>query len=290
MIVNEAGAVALDAKLVVGTREAVIEIRDGCVCCTVRGDLAVAVGKLLDRRQSFFGRLRFEHILVECSGLASPGPVVQTFMLDSRLSAETVLDGVLTLASAADLDRAMAEEPLASEQIAYGDVVLLNHCDRADAATLAALEERIHGINPSVPVVRAVRAETACEPLLHLGGHRPETWRFLPLSGPGAGLLGGVKTHQAGHLLLETNRVVDLGKLKLFLQFTAARRTWTLLRLKGIARCEGHSRAVVAHGIYQWLEIGTSSLVPPEVSQMMLIGRDLDEGELRRGWGAATGG
>lgn len=285
VVVNETGEVALDGRLVVGSTEEIVELRDGCVCCTVRGDLAVAVGRLLDRRRAWFRRRSFDRLLVECSGLASPGPVVQTFLLDPRLAAETRVDGVLALASAVDIERQLAEHPETAEQLGYADRILLNHCDRAEAAGVAAAERAVRRINPSAPITRTVRAELDPTPLLDLGGHDPTRWTL------GAGEAHD-HAHDAGvgHLSLRAERALDLGRLKLFLQFVAARRTWQLLRLKGIFRCEGHGRAVVAHGVYQWLELGSGPLDPPARSELLLIGRGLDAGEIGRAWVAAGGG
>lgn len=295
VVVNETGDVALDARLVVGSTEEIVELRDGCVCCTVRGDLSAAVGRLLDRRKAWFRRLRFDRIVVECSGLASPGPVVQTFLLDPKLAAETRVDGVLTLASAADVPRQLAEHPETAEQLGYADLVLLNHVDRAPGALLDEAEAAVRAVNPNAPLVRTVRGELPVARLLDLGGADPARWRLgagpSPPQSPADGHdhAGHSHTPAVTHVSLASDRPLDLGKLKLFLQFVAARRTWTLFRLKGIFRCEGHQRAVVAHGVYQWLELGPGPFDAPARSQLLLIGRDLDGEELRRGW-AAVGG
>lgn len=323
VVVNETGDVALDARLVVGSTEEIVELRDGCVCCTVRGDLSAAVGRLLDRRRAWLRRLRFDRIVVECSGLASPGPVVQTFLLDPKLAAETRVDGVLTLASAADVPRQLREHPETAEQLGYADLVLLNHVDRAPGALLDEAEAAVRAVNPNAPLVRTVRGELPVARLLDLGGADPARWRLGAGPSPPRSPADGHHpagahaheheghtheghTHEAHtheslapdphlhtpavtHVSLASDRPLDLGKLKLFLQFVAARRTWTLFRLKGIFRCEGHQRAVVAHGVYQWLELGPGPFDAPPRSQLLLIGRDLDADELRRGW-AAVGG
>lgn len=274
VIVNEAGEVALDGRLVVGTTEEIVELTDGCVCCTVRGDLVAAVHRLLDRRRSWFRPLRFERLLVEASGLASPGPVVQTFLLDGRLAAETRVDGVVAVVSAADFESALATSAVASEQVAVADALCLTHGDRGDGdATIA----RLRGLNPSAPLWTATRGEMDARPLLDLGGTDPARWT-----------LAGA--HAAGtHVTLVADGVLDLGRLKLFLQFVAARRTWTLWRLKGIFRCAGHRHAVVAHGVFQWLELGPSALPLPDRSTLVVIGQGLDRAELERGWAAVRG-
>ena len=296
VIVNEAGEVALDGRLVVGSTEEIVELREGCICCTVRGDLREAVGRLLDRRGAWLRRLRFDRILVECSGLASPGPVVQTFLLDARLAEQTRVDGVIALASAPDLARALAEHPQSGEQLGYADQVLLNHADRVDAAGLAQAMALVRRANPAAAVQSTVRAEVAPGPLLDLGGHDPRRWRLERAATEGDHDAHDAHhdhdvhdAHDVTHLAFETGAEVDLGRLKLFLQFVAARRTWSLIRLKGLFRCQDQARAVVAHGIYQWLELGPADLPRPDRSQLVLIGRGLDAAELGRAWTAAVG-
>jgi G3E family GTPase len=283
VIVNEAGEVALDSRLVVGTTEDIVELREGCVCCTVRGDLAVAVARLLARRRAWFRPLRFDRIVVECSGQASPGPVVQTFLLDPTLAAGTRVDGVVALASAPDVERHLAEYPEASEQLGYADRVVLNHCDRVDEAGLLAAEAAVRAVNPAVPMERTIRAAASIPALLDLGGHDPTRW------GLGREETGHVHTAGVRHVVLRTDSAVDLGRLKLFLQFVAARRTWNVVRMKGILRCEGLARAVVVHGVHEWLELGPGPMDPPEHSVLLLIGRGLDPGEVERGWQAVLG-
>ena len=281
VIVNEAGEVALDGRLVVGTVEKIVELREGCICCTVRGDLADAVGKLLARRKECFRPLKFDRLLVECGGLASPGPVVQTFLLDPTLAAATRVDGVVALASAPDLVRQLDDHGEAAEQLAYADRVVLNHCDRTD--DIASAEAAVRRLNPAAPLDRAVRADVPIAPLFDLRSDDPARWRIA--DAPPA-------THTTGvsHVVLRATTPLDLGRLKLFLQFIAARRTHNVMRLKGIFHCEGLARGVVAHGIYQWLELGPGPMAPPTESQLLVIGRGLDREELARGWEAVTRG
>lgn len=276
VIVNESGDVALDGQLVVGTTEEIVELTDGCVCCTVRGDLVAAVTRLLARRKAWFRPLRFERLIIETSGLASPGPVVQTFLLDPVLSAETRVDGVIAVASAADLARALELHPLSIEQLAVADAVVLNHVDRADAD---AAETLVRAHNPTAPLWRAHHADVDVGPLLDLGGHDAARWQMAATSHV-----------EAAHVTLSTDRPVDLPRLKVFLQFVAARRTWTLWRLKGLFHCSGLQRAVVAHGVFQWLQLGPGAMAAPTTSTLVLIGRDFDRAEIERGWAVVVGG
>ena len=102
VVVNEFGDAGIDGSLVVGAQDDLVELRSGCICCTVRGDLQQTVLRLLKRRERrLFGRLQFDRLVIEASGLASPGPVIQTFLLDGELAERTRVDGVITLAHAA---------------------------------------------------------------------------------------------------------------------------------------------------------------------------------------------
>lgn len=279
VIVNEFGALGIDGRLVVGAADDVIELRNGCVCCEVRDDLRRAATDLLAKRRRFFRPLRFDRLLVETSGLAAPGPLLQTFLLDPTLAAETRVDGVVALAHAAHIAHQLPEHPEAAAQLACADRILLNHAD--EAPDLAGATAAARAVAPLAEITPCVRAEVPLAPLFSLGGGDPTRWR-----------LGEAVTHSAGITTrsFRTGQPVDLPKLKMYLQFVAARRGAELLRLKGIFRCAGVERAVVAHGVYQWLELGPAEFAPPARSALVVIGRGLDAGELERGWRAVTDG
>ena len=279
VVVNEFGALGIDGRLVVGAADDVIELRNGCICCEVREDLRKSVVDLLAKRRRFFRPLRFDRLLVETSGLAAPGPLIQTFLLDPVLAAETRVDGVVALAHAAHVARQLRDHPEVGAQLACADVVLLNHADEsADLATAAAA---VRAVAPLATLTVCTRADVPLAPLFDLGGADPARWR-----------LGDTVAHSAGITTrsFRTDRPIDLAKLKMYLQFVAARRGWEVLRLKGLFRCPGVPRAVVAQGVYQWLELGPSELAPPAESGLVIIGRGLDAGELDRGWAAVVGG
>ncbi len=277
VIVNEFGALGIDGRLVVGASERVVELRNGCICCEIREDLRTTALELLARRERFFRPARFTHLLVESSGLATPGPLVQTFLLDPELAAQTRVDGIVTLAHAEHVERQLREHPEVAAQLACADLVLLNHADRAD--DLDATEAAVRRVAPLAPVLRCVRADLPLAQLRDLGGHDASRWS-IPL----------LDEHSAGIVTrsFRTGAPVDLARIKLFLQFVASRRGPGLLRVKGIFHCRGIPTAVVAQGVHQWLELGPIEALAPEESALVFIGRDLDAAELQRGWEAAT--
>jgi G3E family GTPase len=283
VIVNEFGDVGIDGRLVKGVEEDVVELTNGCLCCTIRGDLGVTVTELLARRKRrLFRKLRFDRLLIETSGLASPGPVLQTFEILPELREQARVDGTLTLAHAGVVARQIQEHPEAAEQIGYADRVVLNHRDRCNQDELEAAEVAVRSLNDICGVLRAEHARLEIAPLLDL--RSAGSPRALPESDHAPHTVG------AGTISFRTRAPLDIHKLKMWLQFVAARRSHDLWRLKGIARCHGIDTAVVAQGIYQWLEIGPEDDPPPEESVIVLIGRDLDREELERAWGKLTEG
>ena len=281
VLVNEFGDVPVDGELVVRSSEEVVELANGCVCCSVRGDLVEAIQKLLRRRRRLFARTPFQRMLIETSGLASPGPVVQTLKVEPEIAAETRPAGVVTLAHSALLTEQLAQHPEATEQLGYADKVLLNHVDRADEATLSAVEAVIRGLNPRAPIERTTRSATDVAELLTLeGGDREDDLSSLPAHGHSSG---------AGSVVLRSRRPLDLDRLKMWLQFVSSRRGQELWRMKGLLACAGHENVVIVQSVYQFLELGPGDDPAPEESALVVIGRDLDEDELLRGWRACGG-
>src|SRR5438128_1630876 len=159
VIVNEFGDVGIDGQLIVGVDDNVIELSNGCLCCTVQGDLADTLRQLLVRRRQTGDAKPFERIMIEASGLASPGPVLQGMLVDPSLNAQVQVDGVITMAHAKHIVQQLEDHPEASEQVAYADHIILNHCDQCDGDELAAAEAAIHACNQQADIERATRAE-----------------------------------------------------------------------------------------------------------------------------------
>ncbi|HEX2539299.1 MAG TPA: GTP-binding protein, partial [Pseudolabrys sp.] len=142
VIVNEFGEIGIDNDLVVNADEEVFEMNNGCICCTVRGDLVRIIEGLMRRKG------KFDAIIVETTGLADPAPVAQTFFMDENVGAKTRLDAVVTVADAKWLKDRLKDAPEAKNQIAFADVILINKADLVKPEELADVEARIRGINP----------------------------------------------------------------------------------------------------------------------------------------------
>src|ERR1700694_177417 len=151
VIVNEFGEIGIDNDLVVGADEEVFEMNNGCICCTVRGDLIRIIDGLMRRKG------KFDAIIVETTGLADPAPVAQTFFVDETVGRKTKLDAVVTVADAKWLKDRLRDAPEAKNQIAFADVILINKTDLVSDADLREVEARIRAINPYAKVHRTER-------------------------------------------------------------------------------------------------------------------------------------
>ncbi len=163
VIENEYGEVGIDQALVINADEEVFEMSNGCICCTVRGDLIRVLNNLNKRRD------KFDYVLVETTGLADPGPVAQTFFMDDDLRAEYALDGIVTLVDAAHIEQQLGRSDESTEQVAFADVLLLNKTDLVSGEALDSLEARLRGMNRMARVVRSERANVPVDTVLDLG-------------------------------------------------------------------------------------------------------------------------
>ena len=199
VIVNEFGEIGIDNDLVVGADEDVFEMNNGCVCCTVRGDLIRVVGGLMKRQKP--GAPAFDAIIVETTGLADPGPVAQTFFVDDDVKAKTQLDSVTTLVDALHVMARLDDSKEAREQVAFADRIILNKVDLVDEAQLVAVERRLRGLNPLAPIVRAERSNVPLDQVLGLNAF--DLQRILEVKpdfvNPPHGAEGHVHDEHCGH-------------------------------------------------------------------------------------------
>jgi len=164
VIENEFGEVGVDQGLVISADEEVFEMNNGCICCTVRGDLIRILGNLVRRKD------RFDRVIVETTGLANPGPVAQTFFVDDDVKGDYRLDGIVTLVDAAHIELHLDDSPEAGEQIGFADVIVLNKTDLVGAEQLARLEARLTTMNGAASLRRAQMADVSIAEVLDIGG------------------------------------------------------------------------------------------------------------------------
>src|SRR4051812_6221957 len=167
VIENEFGEIGVDQELVINAEEEIFEMNNGCICCTVRGDLIRILGNLMARRD------KFDRIVLETTGLANPGPVAQTFFVDDAMRNNFVLDGIVTMVDARHFDQQIINSDETTTQVAFADVIVLNKADLVSPQELEALEQRVRGMNALARIVRADPGERARVPMkavLGIGG------------------------------------------------------------------------------------------------------------------------
>jgi G3E family GTPase len=167
VIENEFGEIGVDQELVINAEEEIFEMNNGCICCTVRGDLIRILGNLMSRRD------KFDRIVLETTGLANPGPVAQTFFVDAAMSDKFALDGIVTMVDARHFEQQILDSEETTTQVAFADVIVLNKADLVSTEQLDALEQRVRGMNALARIVRADPLERASVPMssvLGIGG------------------------------------------------------------------------------------------------------------------------
>jgi G3E family GTPase len=164
VIENEFGEVGVDNQLVIQSDEEIFEMNNGCICCTVRGDLLRILGRLMKRKD------RLDAILIETTGLANPAPVAQTFFTDSEMKEQFALDAIVTLVDAKHILLHLDDSPEAKKQVGFADIIVLNKTDLVSPAELDALEKRLHTINGVAKIHRAKNADIAIDKVLNVGG------------------------------------------------------------------------------------------------------------------------
>jgi G3E family GTPase len=289
VIVNEFGEIGIDNDLVVGADEEVFEMNNGCVCCTVRGDLIRIIDGLMRRKG------RFDGIIIETTGLADPAPVAQTFFVDDAVGRKTKLDAVVTVADAKWLAERLRDAPEAKNQIAFADVILINKTDLVQADELGEVERRVRSINPYAAVHRTERCRIPLAAVLDRNAFDLD--RILKLEPEFLKADGHDHDHDHEHdeeirsLSLRTENPLDPDKFFPWIQDLVANGGPNILRCKGILAFKDDPERFVFQGVHMILD-GDHQRPWAEgearESRIVFIGRHLDEEKIRRGFAACT--
>jgi G3E family GTPase len=280
VIVNEFGEVGIDNDLVVGADEEIFEMNNGCICCTVRGDLIRIIEGLMKRRNSLDG------ILIETTGLADPAPVAQTFFVDEDVRSQTKLDAIVTVADAKHLLGALETEHEAQEQIAFADLVLLNKTDLVSPEELSRVRSRIRAINPTAAIKETQRCGVDLSEVL--GRDAFNLARVLEVE---PGFLEEEHAHEhdedIASLSLTSERPLDPEKFLPWIQETTQVLGTDILRMKGIVAFRDDPERFVVQGVHMLLEGGHQRAWLADearLSRLVFIGRDLPKDVLRAGF------
>ena len=324
VIVNEFGEIGIDNDLIVGADEEVFEMNNGCVCCTVRGDLIRILSGLMKRKG------RFDAIIVETTGLADPGPVAQTFFVDEEIKARTYLDSVTTLVDARHFEQALKDGKEAKEQIAFADHIILNKTDLVSAEKLDEIEGRLKGLNPLATIQRAHRSDVPIKQLLNQ--HRFDLAKMESVEnhghdhdhhdhdhhhhdhdhdhghhhdhdhhhhGPAHGEAGHVHDEHCSHTInpihdeeiksvsLTSEKPIDGVRFTQWLDKLLAEQGQDILRAKGILNVKGEDKRLVFQAVHMILEGELQQPWKdgdPRISRAVFIGRHLDLAALKAGF------
>jgi G3E family GTPase len=300
VIVNEFGEIGIDNDLIIGADEEVFEMNNGCICCTVRGDLVRILGGLMKRKG------KFDAIIVETTGLADPAPVAQTFFVDEDVQKDARLDAVVTVADAKWLSHRLKDAPEAKNQIAFADVIVLNKTDLVSKAELSEVEARIRAINPYAKLHRTERCRVALADVLERGAFdldrileiEPE---FLEADGHhdhdhhhdghdhhhDHGGLKHYHDEEMQSVALRSDKPLDPSKFMPWLQNLVASEGQKILRSKGILAFSDDDDRYVFQGVHMMLEGDHQrpwKAGEPRQSRIVFIGRELPEQMIREGF------
>ncbi|MFL5118215.1 MAG: CobW family GTP-binding protein [Microvirga sp.] len=280
VIVNEFGEIGIDNDLVVGADEEVFEMNNGCICCTVRGDLIRIMDGLMKRKG------KFDAIIVETTGLADPAPVAQTFFVDQDVSDAAKLDAVVTVADAKWLTDRLKDAPEAKNQIAFADVIILNKIDLVSADELEAVEERIRAINPYARIHRAKNCQVPIAEVLNRNAFDLD--RIIELA-PDFLEEGHHHHHDEDMQSVSVRHpgAVDPDKFMPWISDLTQREGPNILRCKGIVAFPGEPKRFVFQGVHMILDgdlQGTWKDGETRQSRVVFIGRNLDEDAIRAGF------
>jgi G3E family GTPase len=280
VVINEFGELGVDNDLVVDSDEEVFEMNNGCICCTVRGDLIRIVNGLMKRRDKFDG------IIIETTGLANPAPVAQTFFVDEDVRARARLDAIVTVVDAKHFPQRLADSHEAADQIAFADVIVLNKTDLVSADELAEVERLIRGINKFAVIHRTERSAVALADVLDRGAF--DLNRVLERE-PDF-LTEDTHEHDddINSVSFEVSRPIEQEKFNAWIGGLLAEKGQDLLRTKGILYYAGESRRFAFQAVHMIADgdfIGAAKDAE-RASRIVFIGRNLNRPQLRRGFEA----
>lgn len=276
IIVNEFGDTGIDGQLVIDTEDEVVELNNGCICCTVRDDLIQAIHNIIETRH-------VDKIIIETSGLADPAPVMQSFLIDEQLILKTEIDALITVVDASNIEHQIDYDE-AQEQIAFADIILINKTDLVSPDTLPRLQQLIRTHNPMAKVISAESGRVDHKKLL---GTRAFDLKNILSIEPGF-----LEDHEHDHdssiyfIAIENEQQVDPVLFNQWLVQLLQDKGQDILRSKGILNLQDESRRYVFHGVHMAMDgrPGKPWGNDTRKNQLVFIGHELDEALLRSGF------
>ena len=265
VIVNEIGEIGIDGELIVAADDETVELSNGCICCSLNNDLADAVGRVLDRDH------RIDYLVVECTGLADPLPIVLTFMrpeLRDRVRA----DSIVAIADAANFSLDLFASKAAENQLRYADTILLNKCDLASGERLSSIEGKIRTIKEGARILRTARCRAPLPLILSVGLFQSDRY-----SSDADCDRGHLADDRFDAVSFKTDRPLAADKFQRFLEGLSP----DVFRAKGVLWIEGSNKQYLFHLVGQRFTLDEAAAPGPVGNRLVLIGRNLDHAQLR---------
>jgi len=279
VIENEFGEIGIDNELVLSADEEIFEMNNGCICCTVRGDLIRILGNLMKRKD------KFEQILIETTGLADPAPVIQTFFADDEVKEQTTLDSLITVVDARHVALHLEDSTECQEQIAFADVLLLNKIDLVSPDELRDLEAKIRKINRFSKLYTTRQCDIDLAKVLGIRAF--DLSRALEIDPQFLSETAHEHDTTITSVGVEIAKPLDEGKLDAWLRKLVRERGTDIFRMKGILSIQGKDEQVVMQGVHMIVDgmVGRPwGAGDRRTSRFVFIGRNLDRQELTSGF------
>ena len=249
VIENEFGESGVDGEILERTEEQIVEMNNGCICCTVRGDLIKILGSLKEKRDS--GALKFDRVVIETTGMADPGPVAQTFFTDEEIGNYYLLDSILTVVDAKHAPKQLDEFHEAQEQVGFADRILLSKTDLTKEEETEYLIKRLKRMNPRAPIKKVNFGDAPISEVLDIRGFNLNA--ILELDPQFL-----ADTHHEHHdevesFVFRSDKPFDGSKLEQFLSGMIQVYGPDLLRYKGVLWMKGNPRRVVFQGVHMMM-------------------------------------
>ncbi|KOS28798.1 cobalamin biosynthesis protein CobW [Bacillus anthracis] len=272
VIVNEIGKIGIDNQLMMKVEKEIMEMTNGCLCCTVREDLLVALKQLLDVKAE--GKMDFDGLAIKTTGLENPGPIIQTFFLDPVIQSAYQINGVVTVVDSYHIHKHFEKGLEAKEQIAFADVILVNKLDEIQESEKENLLHELQGINPTAKLIQSTNCDVDIPSLLKIQTFKTkDTLQIYPHKEHNH--LEGVKS-----FVLREERPLDLQKLNEWMSAVVQELGEYLYRYKGILSIDGVDKRIVFQGVHtlfaasydrEWQE------GEERVSEVVFIGKDINK-------------
>ncbi|WP_371439524.1 GTP-binding protein [Polaromonas sp.] len=288
VIENEFGEAGIDNELLVqDANEQIVEMNNGCICCTVRGDLVRILGELATKKKT--GALNFDHVVIETTGLADPAPVAQTFFVDEDVQMNYLLDAIVTLVDAVHAPQQLDDHHEAQEQIGFADRVLISKTDLVGAAALALLRQRLTRINPRAKIAESHHGVAAINDLLDIRGFNLNA--ILDIEPDFLGDVSHEHDDDVSSFVFRETRPLDLERVEDFLGSMVKVYGPQMMRYKGVLNIKGEDQRIVFQGVHMLMgaeRAGKWKAQEARTSKMVFIGRDLPREIFEKGLAACA--